>query len=169
MQLWHWLSRDGRDMVRSWTISLIKTLSFCIMDLAWAAIGGSFLSECVCVHVKAWNHILLCINMQGIKNAQLGIVWCQWKEIYLKVMVHSCRSFGVWAWQIVVVQLVIAHKHTHTHMHINIYVVVSVRTFTNTKAQVNKVRLNMYTKCAYVQTHGVCCSAVMLFGCSALQ
>lgn len=28
------LSRDGRDVARSWTISLIKTLSFCIIDLA---------------------------------------------------------------------------------------------------------------------------------------
>lgn len=122
VRLWHRLSRDGRDVARSWTISLIKTLSFCIIDLAWAAIGGSFWVR-VCVCAKAWKHILLCINMRSIKNAQLGMVW---KEIYLKVMVHSCTSFGVWPWQIVVVELVIARKHTRaTHTLINIYINIS--------------------------------------------
>lgn len=174
---WHWLSRDGRDMVRSRTISLIKTLSFCKIHLAWAAIGRSFQSACVLGGcgggevLWGWNHILLCINMQGIKNAQLGIVWCQWKEIYLKVMVHCCRSFGVWAWQIVVVELVIAHRHTHKHLHHPISA-ANVCAPTNTNAQVNKVHLNMYTDCTCEHTckhTAVCCSTVMLFGCSALQ
>ena len=51
LRLWHRLSGDGGDMARSWTISLIKTLSFCIIDLARAAIGGSSLSVCACVCV----------------------------------------------------------------------------------------------------------------------
>lgn len=177
MRLWHRLSRDGRDVPRSWTISLIKTLSFCIIDLAWAEIGGSFWVR-VCVCAKAWKHILLCINMRSIKNAQFGMVW---KEIYLKVMVHSCTSFGVWPWQIVVVELVIARKHTratHTHTLINIYINISALQMcahflhTNTsKHWVNKVHLYMYINCTYkhIYKHSVCCSAVMLFGCSALQ
>lgn len=89
--------------------------------------------------------------MRGIKNAQLGIVWCQWKEIYLKVMVHSCRSFGVWAWQIVVVELVSAHKHTHKHLHHPISA-ANVCPHANTSAQVNRVHLNMYTDCTCKRT-----------------
>lgn len=108
---------------------------FRIIDWAWAAIGGSLLSElmcvrvcfcvcacvcscaCECIFMPSHTHIIPRKDMWHIKYAQLGIVWCQWKEIYLKVMVHSCRSFGVWAWQIVVIELVIAHKHTHTLSH----------------------------------------------------
>lgn len=50
--LWRQLSRDGRDMVRSWTISLIKTLSFCIIDLAWAANRRMCVCVCVCESMK---------------------------------------------------------------------------------------------------------------------
>lgn len=49
MRLGRQLSRDGRDVLRSGTISLIKTMPFLVIDFAGAAIGGSLMS----VYVKA--------------------------------------------------------------------------------------------------------------------
>lgn len=133
-----------------------------MIDLAWSC--SKHLSARA--FVKPWNYALPCINTQGIKNAQLGRVWCRWKEIYLKVMVHSCRGFGVWPWQIVVVELVIVHTqkekkvtaHGQGCVHKHLHGCVGAA-HPNTSTRVNWV-LNMYTNWTYKQSQ---------LGCPALQ